>query len=743
MVPTEQAAACSELLALYAKHNFRLLFWERKGTDIRDWKGPRVPEWNRRDKEYDLSQYDQSRDNLGFFTGHEIAPGKKVVDVDLDWAPGVRLAKAFFPETGFGFGRQGKPLSHLLYTIPDRLKVIVYADVDEGVTFVELRCGDSSHMTMVAPSLHSPGVYIELVEGSSIAHVSVEVLTQALLDYGIACILLKHLPGGLHHDGRLALAGMLLRANFAPERVQRIGEEICRIQIADGVPDMSHRDIADMAAVVATTQSRLTTTKRCVGAGKLAEFIGERGKAVVARIRQWLADAGTASDVESDDAFPMTEAGDAEFFVNFVADRVRYNHRNGRWLVFEGHRWQPQASGEVLRLALESIRARQRAAIGDKDRLKWALGGESRNRLNNLLAIAQTIQPVADSGEHWDEDPWLLAAPNGVIDLRTGTLRDGQPEDRITLQTRIPFDPDAECPAFDKALREIFEENEELIGYFDRYVGYSLTGDCREESLALCWGDGANGKGTLMNTIGWMLGDYADDLPFSAFEIQTRASVPNDVAKIVGKRFITASESGEAQRLNEARIKALTGRDPITARFLHKEFFTFDPVAKFWLASNHKPTIRDDSEGFWRRLHLIPFTASFVGKEDRTLKTKLREEGPGILVRAVRGCLAWQREGLKPPQIILDATKSYRAESMPLTRFIEECCVEKEGISAKFGDLFDAYKNWCKGAKEQARMSRPQFIEALKERYGEPEVADDKSYYKGVGILAPSSRGEL
>ena len=288
---------------------------------------------------------------------------------------------------------------------------------------------------------------------------------------------------------------------------------------------------------------------------------------------------------------------------------------------------------------------------------------------------------------------------------------------------RVPFDPEATCPLYDKTVAEIFENNAELIAYVDRYVGYSLTGDCQEESLAFCWGDGANGKGTLMNTVGWLLGDYADDLPFSAFELQSLASIPNDIAKIVNKRFITASETGETARLNEARVKALTGRDPITARFLHKEFFTFIPVAKFWLATNHKPEVRDDSEGFWRRLHLIPFTASFIGREDKTLKDRLRAELPGILTRAVRGCLAWQRDGLNPPDIVREATTTYRTDSMPLARFLDECCVLDDSQQASFSELFETYVKWC---GRGPRMGRHEFSTALRQRFTTNETEKTK-----------------
>src|SRR5262249_1746642 len=167
----------------------------------------------------------------------------------------------------------------------------------------------------------------------------------------------------------------------------------------------------------------------------------------------------------------------------------------------------------------------------------------------------------------------------------------------------------ATCPLFEVTISQIFNSNKRLIDYVHRALGYSLSGDMREECFFVTWGNGRNGKGTLMNTVARILGDYADNLSFSALEQHERtggAAWP-EIAKLPGKRFVTASESSEV-RLNEARIKALTGRDPMTARGLYQAEFTFEPVAKFWLATNKKPRVKDDSDGFWSRVKLIPFT---------------------------------------------------------------------------------------------------------------------------------------
>jgi putative DNA primase/helicase len=442
---------------------------------------------------------------------------------------------------------------------------------------------------------------------------------------------------------------------------------------------------------------------------------------------------GCAGYESAKDTFPSTETGDAEFFVACHSDTVRFDHRRGRWLLYDGHIWVPQSNGEIARLALESLRARQRAAVGNEKRMAWAIGGEKRARQVSLLAIAQNLLPIADAGDRWDLDPWLVGAPNGVIDLQTGSLRPGRPEDRITMRVRVPFDPHAVCPLFLDTIQAIFGEDGELLTYVHRALGYSLTGDCREEVFFLLWGVGANGKSTLIGIVTFVFGDYADDLPFSALErSRFGGGIPNDIAKLVGRRCVTASESNDV-RLNEARIKALTGRDPITARLLHQEFFTFEPVAKFWLTTNTKPEVRDDSEGFWRRVHLIPFIQSFLGREDKKLKDKLRGEASGILTWLVHGCLAWQRDGLQPPEAVINATAEYRKESQQLPQFFESCCLIQADATVQAGDLYKAYLAWCRTEQQPADLNQRTFGEAIRRKF---EVKSGKAViYLGIGLL--------
>jgi putative DNA primase/helicase len=242
----------------------------------------------------------------------------------------------------------------------------------------------------------------------------------------------------------------------------------------------------------------------------------------------------------------------------------------------------------------------------------------------------------------------------------------------------------------------------------------------------LCYGEGANGKSTFLETLRAVFGEYARNLPFSAFELKARSNIPNDIATIPGRRLITAIETGDATRLNEARLKALTGCDTITARQLYKEHFEFRPAAKFWFAFNHKPRVADDSFGYWRRVRLIPFLRRFdESSADRQLLDKLRAEAPGILAWAVSGCLAWQAEGLGTPSVVKAATEAYREESDPLPDFLSEMCVVHSSARCEVGLLWSDFADWTRlNGERWPSMDRQAFGERLhgrgfeKRRYG-------------------------
>ena len=455
--------------------------------------------------------------------------------------------------------------------------------------------------------------------------------------------------------------------------------------------------------------------------------------------------SATRTELDKEGIWPTTDAGNAEYLAYIFQNEARYDHRRNRWLLWNQHHWQPDSEGLIYRLALGAARRRYHAAETIEDlklRLevsKWAIQSESTMKLQSCLALARNFEPIASNGEGWDHNAFLLGASNGVIDLKTGELRPGDREDNITMSTAIDFDPTAECPRFMQFLNEVFGDPE-LIDWLHRALGYSITGDTSEQCIFMGYGIGANGKGVLCHAIHAALGDYAYSSPFSTFELYQRASIPNDLAALELKRFVNSSETNDNTRLNEARIKAISGCDPITARFLHQEYFTFWPHLKLWLFVNHKPNVIDDSFGFWRRVRLIPFTKQFTGKaDDKRLSTKLRSEAPGILAWLVKGCLEWQKRGLDPiPQSVKIATEEYKRESDVLSGFIQARCIEHHNATAKASELYSAYKDWAEG--EGLREKDKEYLNSTKfgRRMGEHYAKDRKGgtvHYYGIALV--------
>lgn len=446
----------------------------------------------------------------------------------------------------------------------------------------------------------------------------------------------------------------------------------------------------------------------------------------------------------------LTDTSNAEWIAQLFGKRIRYDHMRGRWLLWHKHYWQEDENGRIYRVATKAARERYHhlTDIEDPEKrqkmAKWAIGSENRNRLEAAVALVKNIKPIADSGKDWDTNPWLFAVKNGVIDLQTGKLQSGRPEDRITLHSDVEYDVDAKCPRWLQFIDEVFSEDRDLIDYIWRLAGYSMSGVTNEQIYVLCYGSGANGKGRFLAAIRYVFGNYSYDAPFSTFELTNRPAIPNDLAALERRRFVTSSETNEGTRLNEARIKALSGEDPVTARYLHHEFFTFTPVCKVWLAVNHKPRVQDDSYGFWRRVRLIPFERQFKGeKDDKNLGRRLQAEAPGILNWLVAGCLEWQERGLDPiPAVISRATEAYQAESDALSQFLEDCCTVNPNATTKAGDLYKTYVKWAQeqGLSERERFTNNAFGRRMGNKFTKSH-GEHGTRYHGIGLLTKNGSG--
>jgi P4 family phage/plasmid primase-like protien len=401
-----------------------------------------------------------------------------------------------------------------------------------------------------------------------------------------------------------------------------------------------------------------------------------------------------------------TDLGNAQRFAEQHAGRLRYVRERRMWLSFDGTRLQRDATGDAERAAKETVRRLllEAVAVEDDDQrktaVKFAMQAQAEARLRAMLTLASTEPGIALGAEELDRDPWLLACPNCTVDLRTGIPRPHDSADLITMATDTAYDPAAGCPRWLTFLEEVFAGDAELIEFVTRFVGYCLTGDTREHVLIVLHGAGRNGKSTLVKILQRLLGDHAVTAALETFLRARGDRGPrNDLARLHRARLVTAAESGEGKRLDEATVKELTGGDRITARFLYAEHIQFVPQFKLVIVTNHRPKIQGDDEAVWARLRLVPFDVCFTGREDRTLDTKLDAEMRGILAWAVQGCLAWQKEGLGQAAAITRATGEYRQDEDVLGSFLAERCVPEGEIGSVA--LRTAYESFCEEIGEK------------------------------------------
>ncbi len=442
----------------------------------------------------------------------------------------------------------------------------------------------------------------------------------------------------------------------------------------------------------------------------------------------------------------FTELGNTRRLVRRHGADIRYVTRWNKWIIWDGTRWQIDASGGIIRLAKDTIGEllREAAELEGEDRqhlVKWALKSETDRQFKAMIKLAESEPEIPISPDQLDSDPWLLNCMNGTLSLKTSELYDPRREDLITHVAPVQYDPDAPCPQWDKFLQTITGEDEGIIEFLRRAVGYSLTGDVSEQALFILHGTGLNGKSTFLETIRSVLGEYARHTPTETLMVKRNSGIPNDLARLFGARMVTAVESEDGRRLAESLIKQLTGGDAISARFLHQEFFDFHPTFKLFLATNHRPQIRGTDHAIWRRIRLIPFTVTIPNdQQDKMLLAKLQKEASGILRWAAEGCQAWLQHGLGEPPAVVSAIESYREEMDTIGKFLADRCICHNTVRVGSSELYQAYKEWC-GAEHEDPLTHTKFSLRLKDRGFQNKKSGAKTWL-GIGLISDRNTKE-
>ena len=331
----------------------------------------------------------------------------------------------------------------------------------------------------------------------------------------------------------------------------------------------------------------------------------------------------------------------------------------------------------------------------------FADGARQRKELGSakiVAAVAKLVKAdrqIAATVDQWDADPWLLNTPDGELDLRTGSLNPHNPEHFMTRITSVS--PAGECPLWMKFLHDVADGDQDLIDYLQRAAGYALTGSTREHALFFLYGTGRNGKGVFLNTLHGILNDFSIAAPVETFTLSRNDRHPTELAMLRGARLVIAQETEEGGAWAESRIKALTAGDPVTARFMRQDFFTFNPQFKLFIAGNHKPSLKTVDIAIRSRLHLVPFTVTISeDKRDSDLAEKLREEWPGIFNWMLIGCLDYLDMGLKPPEAVLSATSEYFVTQDTFSQWLDEECEIGTDYWELSGALFTRWKEYAK-----------------------------------------------
>ncbi|MCH7334692.1 phage/plasmid primase, P4 family [Acinetobacter modestus] len=415
------------------------------------------------------------------------------------------------------------------------------------------------------------------------------------------------------------------------------------------------------------------------------------------------------SPLNTDGRHYNTELGNVNRMMDAYQDLLMYAPEINTWYQWNGCFWDKGTGVEVFQLATQIVidlpkEASQIKSDAERaDFLIFCANSQRGQMVKSMVDFASKDERVVVSVQSLDQDNNLLGCNNGVIDLTTGELLPPSQDYRITYSTGVVYNGKAKCPVFEQTVSDVFNGDAEMIAFFQRIIGYIALGNPSEQLIVIPYGSGANGKSTVFGAIRSALGNYSRTTPSETFLTQggksSAGGAREDLLRLRGARFVYSSEPNEGCELREDLIKSTTGGEKIAARGLYaKHSIEFLPTWTVVMPTNHKPIIKGEDHGIWRRILLIPFTRNFDKdpvKKDPNRPAKLQAELPGILRWIVDGALAYQRGGLNRPMQVIKAGEEYKKENDLLVDWLEDCCELVNGYRESNKNLWQSWQAWA------------------------------------------------
>ena len=425
----------------------------------------------------------------------------------------------------------------------------------------------------------------------------------------------------------------------------------------------------------------------------------------------------------------LTDTGNADLLVAAWGDRLRYCPDTGRWLSWVGTRWQAVGEAvpfEAARSVIEAIKSER-----DDEAARHKRRSLSRRGISDAVALAQRRTAMCVDLAALDSRAYELNTPSGVVEVRGGALLPHSPEAWHTKITGAGYDPAAAAPMWEKFLAATFGGDAALIGYVQRLAGLAVIGEVLHHVLPFLFGGGSNGKSVLMDVFTAVLGDYAITAPLN-FLLAGRERHETEIARLHGARLVVCSEVNQGSKFDEAKVKALTGGDMLSGRYMRQDLWDFRPSHTLFLMGNHQPAVTGGGTSFWRRLQTVPFNHT-VPEHERVegLAQKLVDtEGPAILAWMADGARRVLAEGLTAPAAVRDATAAYAVEEDSIGRFVAECLDVDEACSTPAAKVTGAYNRWCLALNEKPK-SAVEFGRELA-RHGVPKDKGRRNYLASI-----------